>query len=126
MKRFVIILSALFVILSCKAEVKQKSALSADRQALSSSRPNIVFFLVDDLGWKDISCYGSDFYQTPNVDKLASKGVSFINGYAACTVCSPTRAALMSGKYPARINCTDWIQGWKYPRAKLKVPDRTM
>ncbi len=89
-------------------------------------KPNIVFFLVDDLGWTDITCYGSDFYQTPNVDKLAAQGVRFTNAYAACTVCSPTRSALMSGKYPARTHCTDWIQGWKYPKAKLKVPDWTM
>lgn len=91
-----------------------------------NKQPNVVFFLVDDLGWKDVSCFGSDFYRTPNVDKLAAKGVMFTNGYAACTVCSPSRASIMSGKYPAKINCTDWIEGWKYPFAKLSVPDWTM
>lgn len=94
--------------------------------ALAAGRPNVVFFLVDDLGWTDLTSFGSDFYQTPNVDKLAKQGVKFTNAYSACTVCSPTRAALMSGKYPARINCTDWIEGWNYPKAKLKVPDWTM
>ncbi|WP_321996563.1 sulfatase [Draconibacterium orientale] len=126
MNRYIIFFSVLFGILSGNAEGKDKPAQSANRQALSSGRPNVIFFVVDDLGWKDISCYGSDFYQTPNVDKLAAKGVSFKNGYAACTVCSPTRAALMSAKYPARIHCTDWIEGWKYPKAKFQVPDWTM
>ncbi len=88
--------------------------------------PNVVFFLVDDLGWKDITCYGSDFYQTPNIDKLAEEGVLFTDAYSACTVCSPSRASIMTGKYPARINCTDWIEGWKFPYAKLNVPEWTM
>ena len=73
--------------------------------------PNIVFILVDDLGWKDLGCYGSDFYQTPHIDRLASEGVSFSDAYAACPVCSPTRAAIMTGKHPARLNITDWIPG---------------
>lgn len=89
-------------------------------------KPNVIFFLVDDLGWTDLSCFGSDYYQTPHIDQIAKEGVRFTNNYSACTVCSPTRAALMSGKYPARINCTDWIQGHKYPWAKLQVPDWTM
>lgn len=92
----------------------------------AKAKANVVFILVDDLGWKDVGCYGSDFYQTPNVDKLAQAGVSFVNGYAACTVCSPTRASIMTGKYPARINCTDWIEGHKMPLAKLQIPDWTM
>ena len=74
-------------------------------------QPNIVLFLVDDLGWTDLSSYGSNLYQTPNVDNLAAEGVSFTNAYSACTVCSPTRAAIMTGKYPARINLTDYIGG---------------
>jgi arylsulfatase A len=73
--------------------------------------PNIVFFLVDDLGWSDIGCYGSSFYDTPNVDKLATQGVRFTSAYAACHVCSPTRASLLTGKYPARLGLTDWISG---------------
>lgn len=89
-------------------------------------KPNVVFFLVDDLGYSDISCFGSDFYQTPNIDKLATLGVKFINGYAACTVCSPTRASIMTGKYPATIRCTDWIEGFKAPYKKLKSPEWTM
>ena len=73
-------------------------------------RPNIVLVLVDDLGWMDTSCYGSRYYETPNIDRLASQGMRFTNGYAACAVCSPTRAAVMTGRYPARIGVTDWIR----------------
>lgn len=73
------------------------------------SKPNFLFFLIDDLGWSDLGCYGSTFYETPNIDKLASEGMLFTDGYAACPVCSPTRASVMTGKYPARINLTDFI-----------------
>lgn len=73
------------------------------------ARPNILFILVDDLGWTDIAAFGSSFYETPNVDALARKGVKFTNAYAACPVCSPTRASIMTGKYPARMHTTDWF-----------------
>jgi arylsulfatase A-like enzyme len=73
--------------------------------------PNIVFFLVDDLGWKDVGCYGSGFYDTPNIDALAKDGVRFTDAYAACHVCSPTRASILTGKYPARLHLTDWLSG---------------
>jgi arylsulfatase A-like enzyme len=89
-------------------------------------KPNIILFYVDDLGWTDLGCYGSDLYETPNIDKLAHEGIKFTNAYSACTVCSPSRAALMTGKYPARLHLTDWIQGHKRPNAKLKVPDWQM
>lgn len=75
------------------------------------SPPNIVFILVDDLGWKDLGCYGSEFYETPNIDLLSSEGMIFTQAYAASPVCSPTRAAIMTGKYPHRVNITDWIPG---------------
>ncbi|RKR12140.1 arylsulfatase A-like enzyme [Maribacter vaceletii] len=112
---------AVFIIIfsfSCKERAK---SIEVKKQ-----KPNVVFFLVDDLGYSDLSCYGSDFYQTPNIDKLAASGIKFINGYAACTVCSPTRASIMTGKYPATIKCTDWIEGHKVPNAKLKIPEWTM
>lgn len=73
--------------------------------------PNIVFFLIDDLGWSDVGCFGSTFYETPNIDKLASMGVKFTDAYAASHVCSPTRASILTGKYPATLNLTDWIPG---------------
>ncbi|MCM0646860.1 sulfatase [Clostridium swellfunianum] len=81
------------------------------------NKPNIVFILIDDMGWKDLSCYGSDFYETPNIDKLAEDGMLFTDAYAACPVCSPTRASIMSGKYPARVGVTDWIGA--HTRGKL-------
>ncbi len=79
--------------------------------AQQSKRPNIVFFLVDDLGWADLGCYGSQFYDTPNIDHFAREGVKFTNAYAACHVCSPTRSSILTGKYPARNKMTDWIRG---------------
>ncbi len=74
-----------------------------------ANKPNIVFFLVDDLGWTDIGAFGSSFYETPNIDSLTARGMKFTNAYAACPVCSPTRASIMSGKYPARLKTTDWF-----------------
>jgi arylsulfatase A len=85
--------------------------------------PNIVVILIDDMGWTDLGCQGSDFYRTPNIDKLAKQGLRFTNGYAACPVCSPTRAALMTGKNPARLHLTDWLPGRKdMPSQKLARP----
>lgn len=92
--------------------------------AARAKRPNIIFLLLDDLGWRDFGCYGSTYYETPNLDRLAAGGVRFTNAYAACPVCSPTRASIMTGKYPARLHLTDWIPGRKqWPTAKLLTPD---
>jgi arylsulfatase A-like enzyme len=74
-------------------------------------RPNVVYFLVDDLGWSDIGCYGSRFYETPAIDQLAREGMLFDNAYATCHVCSPSRASILTGKYPARTNLTEWLDG---------------
>ncbi|DAC23309.1 MAG TPA: sulfatase [Candidatus Poseidoniales archaeon] len=81
---------------------------------------NIVLFLIDDLGWMDLGCQGSTYYQTPNIDKLAAEGVRFTDAYAACAVCSPTRASILTGKYPARLLLTDWLPSgrWK-PSSKM-------
>jgi arylsulfatase A len=77
----------------------------------TANRPNIVLILVDDMGWSDVVCNKNNHYfETPNIDKLASEGMWFTNAYAACAVCSPTRASIMTGKYPARIGITDWIR----------------
>jgi arylsulfatase A-like enzyme len=76
---------------------------------------NFVFFLIDDLGWTDLGCYGSSFYETPNIDRLASEGMRFTEAYAACPVCSPTRGSIMAGKYPARLGITQWIGGSQKP-----------
>lgn len=86
-------------------------------------KPNFLLILVDDLGYMDLECYGSDFYRTPNMDKLASQGLRFTQAYAACPVCSPTRASILTGKYPARLHLTDWIPGHKRKNTKLLVPD---
>ncbi len=79
------------------------------RQKKESRKPSFVFFLVDDLGWKDLGCYGSTFYETPHIDRLAAQGMRFTNAYAACPVCSPTRASILTGKYPARLATTDYF-----------------
>src|SRR6476469_9093350 len=88
--------------------------------------PNVVLILIDDMGFTDLSCCGSLFYETPNIDRLAASGMRLTHGYSACTVCSPTRAAVMTGKYPARLHITDWIAGHQRPYAKLKVPEWRM
>jgi len=88
-------------------------------------RPNIVLLLADDLGWTGLGCFGSDFYETPNLDRLANNGVKFTNAYSACTVCSPTRASIMTGMSPARLHLTDFISGQDRPYAKLSIPNWT-
>lgn len=73
--------------------------------------PNVVFILADDLGWADLGCYGNTFNETPAIDSLAASGVRFTNAYAAAPICSPTRASILTGKYPATVNITDFIPG---------------
>jgi len=92
---------------------------------LTGKKPNVVLVLVDDLGWRDVGCFGpvsGGFYETPNIDRLSADGMRFTDGYAACAGCSPTRAAVMTGRYPARLGVTDWIrsrfQGGKIPANK--------
>ncbi len=93
-------------------------------RAATPDRPNIVFVLVDDLGWRDGQCFGSTYYRTPHLDRLAADGLRFTSAYAACAVCSPTRAALMTGLAPARLHLTDWIPGEGTPaRSRFRVPD---
>ncbi len=91
--------------------------------ATAADRPNFVVFLIDDLGATDLGCYGSTFYETPNLDRLAQDGMKFRTAYSACTVCSPTRAAMLTGKYPARLHLTDWIPGHGRRKARLAIPD---
>jgi len=76
----------------------------------SENKPNIIFVLADDLGWAELGCYGNRFNETPNLDKLASEGMKFTDAYAAAPVCSPYRAALMTGQYPARVGITDYLR----------------
>ena len=84
---------------------------SCDLPEKKIKQPNVIFILVDDLGWKDLGYSGSEFYETPNLDKFSKEGFEFTSAYAASSVCSPTRASIMTGKHPARVNITDWIPG---------------
>lgn len=88
---------AAFLVLSCSS-------------AMAAEKPNIILILVDDLGWMDLSCQGSDYYKTPAIDQVAAEGMRFTDGYAACAVCSPTRAAVQTGRYPHRVGVTDYIR----------------
>ncbi len=105
---FLIGIFLLFSLLTCCSAKKVK-------------KPNVILFLVDDLGWVDVGFNGSKFYETPSIDKLASEGIQFTDAYAAAHVCSPTRASLLTGKYPASLNLTDWLPGRRdFPFQKLK------
>lgn len=107
------------------------SEFGADALALSAKRPekeiklkpNFLFILADDLGWPQLGCYGSKFYETPNIDQLASEGIRFTDAYSAGPVCSPTRAGIMTGRYPACLHITDYIPGDAFPFEKLKQPE---
>ncbi len=91
----------------------------------TAQKPNVILILADDLGWTDLATFGSDLHETPALDQLARDGMKFTQNYSACTVCSPTRAALLTGKYPARLRITDWIPGQMPDNPKLLVPDWT-
>ena len=86
-------------------------SLLASLSLIAKKKTNFVFFLVDDMGMMDLGTYGSTFHETPNIDKLAKTGMKFNYGYAACPVCSPTRASIMTGRHPVRVDITDWIPG---------------
>ena len=98
-------------LISCAETVKPGGTNYNDKRATATRPPNIVLILADDLGVHQLGCYGSTFYETPNVDQLATEGMRFTNAYVACHVCSPTRASIMTGKYPARLHLTDFIPG---------------
>ena len=90
--------------------------------AQPSRRPNVVVFLVDDLGADELNCYASKFHETPNIDALASRGMRFTQAYSASTLCSPSRAALLTGRSPARLHLTDWIPGQPQINRRTLVP----
>ena len=94
MKKFIITLFALLFAQAVSAATKQ---------------PNVIVVFVDDLGWTDLGCYGSKFYETPRIDRLAKQGALFTRAYSSCNVCSPTRASLLTGKYPQRVGFTSWL-----------------
>ena len=109
-KLYTILIGVYLIIISCKIS----------RQ---DNPPNVLIILADDLGWSQLGCYGSDFYDTPNIDKLAQTGIKFTNAYSSASICSPTRAAIMTGKYPARLGLTDFIPGNSPKNKPLLTPD---
>ena len=111
MKKFLLyaFIFFLFIFVSCHLEKKE-----------AISRPNVIIFFIDDLGWKDISSYGSTFYETPHIDSLINSGVKFTQAYSASPVCSPSRVALMTGKAPQRLGITQWIPN----NSKLALPKK--
>lgn len=88
----------------------------------AADRCNILLIVADDMGWNEAAYQGSSFYETPNIDRIAREGVAFSNAYSAAPICSPTRAALMTGKAPARLHLTDYIPGNRYETMPLVTP----
>ena len=131
MKRQLVVLANLLLITA--ASVSMPSAVADDRSKSGAARqtsradrpPNIVIMLADDLAWADVGCYGSKFHETPSLDRLATEGMRFTNGYAAHMSCSPSRAALLTGRYPARLKITAYIPGpnlsGKFLPAKMRM-----
>ena len=97
------------------------AAAVASQATADPRRPNIVLILADDLGWRNVGCYGSPTCQTPHIDRLARQGVRFTDAYAACHVCSPTRASILTGRYPARLHLTNYIPG--NTPGRMRPPD---
>lgn len=115
--QFLILFIFSILILACGSEQGQKGKL-----VLEGTRPNIVFILADDLGWADLPVYGNNFNEAPQLTRLAENGIRFTDAYAACPVCSPTRASIMSGQYPARVGIIDFIPGHWRPFEEVIVP----
>lgn len=100
-------------------------AANSQQLQRTTEKPNVILLLVDDLGWRDLGFMGSKYYETPNIDKLSRHGVVFSNAYASCAVCSPTRASIQTGKYPARLGITDWIRArFQVSGGKITAPPK--
>jgi arylsulfatase A-like enzyme len=105
-----LLLKALVALLATTAAASPLRAAEAAEQSSTEVRPpNVLFILADDLGWRDLGNEGSTYYESPHIDRIAAGGMKFTRGYATCQVCSPSRASIMTGKYPARLGITDWI-----------------
>ncbi len=112
----VLILIFAVILMGCKDEMATNH----------TTKPNIIFIYADDLGWSDLGCYGNTYHSTPNIDRLSNQGITYTNAYAPAPVCSPARAGVFSGQYPARLGLTDWIPGhWRPYEKKLAVINRT-
>ena len=111
-----------FTLSGCSAWTSDIGSELSKESKYNKIKPNFLFILADDFGWSQLGCYGSSFYETPNIDRLATEGMRFTDAYAACPVCSPTRASIMTGKYPARLHLTDFIAGGSFPCEKYKQP----
>ena len=116
------LLASAILLSACDSSSQEAGAKTQESEA-TPPPSNILFVLVDDLGWRDLGFMGSEWYETPNIDKLVASGTIFSAAYSASPVCSPSRAALMTGLHPARIKITDWIPGTRAPQdAMLKTP----
>ncbi|WP_209404365.1 sulfatase [Pseudozobellia sp. WGM2] len=113
MKNIIVSILVLNILISCNTPSKQ---------SFKEKSPNIIFILADDLGWADLPVYGNEFNEAPNLDKLAQQAMRFTNAYAANPVCSPSRASIQTGLYPARIGINDFLPGHWRPHEKLMVP----
>ena len=113
-RRSLVVLSCAVIILGCTCTTLGESKFV--------ERPNVILIMLDDLGWADLSCYGSTYHKSPQIDLLAKQGMRFTQAYAAAPVCSPTRAALMTGKSPARLHLTNWLSGMRDYRHRLIEP----
>lgn len=119
MKRILIFLLAGL----CVIAPRPVRALAQSGAQAVQDRPNVVFILIDDLGWSDIGCYGAKFHETPNIDRLAKQGIRFTDAYAASAVCSPTRASILTGKYPARVNFWRATPTENLPQSEITIAE---
>ncbi len=111
---------AFLLLLPCLISVP--AVLSTNIQSTAkSSRPNILFIIADDLGWSDLGSYGADLHETPHLDELANQNIRFTHAYSAAPVCSPTRAAFMTGLHPARLGITIWSEAARKPDTSKKL-----
>ena len=118
--RYVLALLLAFGLTS--AAVAQDRPAQEPADTLDGRPPNIVFILADDLGWADLGAYGNAYIETPHLDRLAAEGVRFTDAYAASPVCSPTRASLQTGFYPARLGMNAIVNPHRRPWARLLPP----
>ena len=96
-----------FLVFGC--DFTKNTGKNTNSEEAIHQRPNFIFILADDFGYHDMSAMGSKYYETPNIDRIANEGMKFTEGYATCQVCSPSRASIMLGTFPARHGITDWI-----------------